>query len=69
MSNAQINTKVCIIGAGTTGLLLANILSKYHISYIVVEQGLPLKTNTGFDPVLIDSKATTILEKFSLSDR
>ena len=38
MSSQKITTKVCIIGAGPAGLIIANILNKYHIPCVVIEK-------------------------------
>ena len=69
MSNQKITTKVCIIGAGLTGLIIANILNKYHIPCIVIEKysksEIYARSRAGF----IDYKTVSILQEHGLSDR
>ncbi|MEO1342425.1 MAG: FAD-dependent monooxygenase, partial [Cyanobacteria bacterium J06635_13] len=38
IATQEINTKVCIIGAGPAGLVVGNILRKYGVSCIVIEK-------------------------------
>ena len=69
MTTQQINTKVCIIGAGLAGLIIANILHKYEISCIVIEKYSPTEIYARSRPSLIDSQTVAILQNHGLSDR
>lgn len=69
MSINQIPTKVCIVGASLSGLLIANILQKNRIPCVVVEQysysALSALSRVG----LVDNKTLNVLRKYGLSDR
>lgn len=69
MSLKQINTKVCIIGAGPAGLLIGNILQKYRIACIVIEKYSHSEIYARSRAGLIDNHTVTILEEQGLSDR
>ena len=69
MSSQQIDTKVCIIGAGFAGLTLANILQKHDIPYILIEKHSESGVCDRQDIALIDSQTENILSKNNLSDR
>jgi len=65
----QITTKVCIIGAGAAGMLIANILRKNRISCIVIEKYSQSELYTRDRTDLIDNNTVTILKKHGLGDR
>ena len=69
MSTKKITTKVCILGAGPAGLIIANILSKYRIPCIVVEKYTQSEIYARSRAGLIDYKTVTILQEHGLSDR
>ena len=69
MSLQSINTKVCIIGAGPAGLVIANILNKYGIPCIVVEKYSQTEVYTRSRAGLVDNKTIAILQEHGLSDR
>ena len=69
MSINQISTKVCIIGAGPAGLLIANILQKYGIPYVVVEKYSQEEIYARSRAGLVDNKTINILQKYNLCDR
>ena len=69
MSIKQINTKVCIIGAGPAGLLIGNILQKYRIPCMVIEKYSQAEIYARSRAGLVDNHTVTILEEHGLSDR
>ena len=69
MFTNHITTKVCIIGAGPAGLLIANILHKHRIPCIVVEKYSEAKIYARSRAGLVDHQTVTILQKHGLSDR
>jgi len=69
MSLQEINTKVCIIGAGPAGLIIANILNKYGVSCVVIEKYSQTEIYARSRAGLIDSKTIAILQEHGLSDR
>ncbi|MEL6494500.1 MAG: 4-hydroxybenzoate 3-monooxygenase [Cyanobacteria bacterium J06623_7] len=69
MSTQTINTKVCIIGAGPAGLIIANILSKYGIPCIVIEKYSQTEIYARSRAGLIDYKTIAILQEHGLGDR
>ena len=69
MSTQKITTKVCIIGAGPAGLIIANILNKYHIPCIVIEKYSKSEIYARSRAGLIDYKTVAILQEHGLSDR
>lgn len=69
MSTQKITTKVCIIGAGPAGLIVANILNKYHIPCVVVEKYSQSEIYARSRAGLIDYKTVSILYEHGLSDR
>lgn len=69
MSAQQVNTKVCIIGAGPAGLIIANILHKYSIACVVVEKHSQTEIYARARAGLIDYRTVAILQEHGLSDR
>ncbi|MCC0177682.1 4-hydroxybenzoate 3-monooxygenase [Waterburya agarophytonicola K14] len=69
MSINQIATKVCIIGAGPAGLLIANILRQNHIPCIVIEKYSQAEIYARSRAGLVDNQTVTILKEHGLSDR
>ena len=69
MSINQISTKVCIIGAGPAGLIIANILQKYSIPCVVIEKYSESEIYERSRAGLVDHKTIAILEKYNLGDR
>ena len=69
MSINQISTKVCIIGAGPAGLIVANILQKYRIPCLVIEKYSESEIYARSRAGLVDYKTISILQKYGLSDR
>ena len=69
MSIQKITTKVCIIGAGPAGLIIANILNKYHIPCVVIEKYSQSEIYARSRAGLIDYKTVSILQEHGLSDR
>lgn len=69
MLNNHFSTKVCIIGAGPAGLLLANILQQNKIPCIVVEKCSHEEIYRRARAGLIDHKAVSILKQYGLTDR
>ncbi|NEP83095.1 MAG: 4-hydroxybenzoate 3-monooxygenase [Okeania sp. SIO3B3] len=69
MLNNHFSTKVCIIGAGPAGLLLANILQQNKIPCIVVEKYSREEVLSRARAGLIDHKAVSILKQYGLADR
>lgn len=69
MSINQILTKVCIIGAGPAGLIIANILQKYSIPCIVLEKYSESEIYERSRAGLVDHKTIAILKKYNLGDR
>ena len=69
MSIKEINTKVCIIGAGASGLVVSNILSKYGVPCVVIEQQAQSELYAKFRASLIDRRTMAILQEHGLSDR
>ena len=69
MSTINIDTKVCIVGAGASGLIIANILLKYGIACVVIEQSSPTEIYDRADVSLIDYRSLSILHRLGLSDR
>ena len=69
MSTNHITTKVCIIGAGSAGLLIANILHKHRIPCVVVEKYSEAKIYARSRADLVDHQSVTVLQKHGLSDR
>lgn len=69
MSTKEITTKVCIIGAGPAGLIIANILKKYGVSCVVIEKYSQAEIYTRSRAGLIDYKTISILREHGLSDR
>lgn len=69
MSTQELNTKICIIGAGPAGLIIANILSKYGIPCIVIEKYSQTEIYARSRAGLIDQKTVSILQQHGLSDR
>ena len=69
MSINQIATKVCIIGAGPAGLLIANILRQNRIPCIVIEKYSQAEIYARSRAGLVDNKTVNILQKYGLSDR
>lgn len=69
MSTKEINTQVCIIGAGPAGLVIANILLKYGINCLVIEKYSQSEIYARSRAGLIDYKTISILQEHGLSDR
>jgi len=69
MSSQKIDTKVCIIGAGFAGLIVANMLQRYNIPYILIEKHSEAQISARQDMGLIDSQTENILTENNLSDR
>jgi len=69
MSINQIFTKVCIIGAGPAGLIIANILQKHSIPCIVIEKYSESEIYERSRAGLVDHKTINILKKYDLGDR
>ena len=69
MSHQEIKTKVCIIGAGPAGLLVANILRKYGINAVVIEKQSQTEIYAQSRSELIDYQTLAILQEHGLSDR
>ena len=69
MSTNHITTKVCIIGAGPAGLLIANILHKHRIPCVVIEKYSEAKIYARSRAGLVDNQTVNILQKYGLSDR
>ena len=69
MSTQTITTKVCVIGAGSAGLIIANILNKYNIPCVVIEKYSQSEIYACSRAGLIDYKTISILQKHGLSDR
>ena len=69
MSLQEINTKVCIIGAGPAGLIIANILNKYAIPCIVIEKYTQTEVYARSRAGLVDYKTISILQEHGLGDR
>ena len=69
MPNNHFSTKVCIIGAGPAGLLLANILQQNKIPCIVVEKCSHEEIYRRARAGLIDHKAVSILKQYGLANR
>ena len=69
MPNKEITTKVCIIGAGFAGLVIANILQKYNIACVLIEKCSEAEIYNRHDLGLIDRQTVEILKKYGLSDR
>ena len=69
MSTKEITTKVCIIGAGPAGLIIANILKKYGVPCIVIEKYSQTEIYARSRAGLIDYKTISILREHGLSDR
>ena len=69
MSTNHLKTKVCIIGAGPAGLLIANILHKHRIPCIVIEKYSEAKVYARSRAGLVDNQTVNILQKYGLSDR
>ena len=69
MSLQELNTKVCIIGAGFAGLVIANILNKYGIPCIIIEKYSQTEVSARSSAALIDSQTVSILREHGLSDR
>lgn len=69
MSSKEINTQVCIIGAGPAGLVIANILFKYGIKCLVIEKYSQPEIYARSRAGLIDYKTVSILQEHGLSDR
>lgn len=69
MSTQELSTKVCIIGAGPAGLIIANILQKYGISCIVIEKYSQREIYARSRAGLVDYKTVSILQEHGLGDR
>ena len=69
MSSKEINTQVCIIGAGPAGLIIANILFKYGINCVVIEKYSQSEIYARSRAGLIDYKTVSILQEHGLGDR
>jgi len=69
IATQEINTKVCIIGAGPAGLVVGNILRKYGISCIVIEKYSQTEVYARSRAGLVDYKTVSILNEHGLSDR
>ena len=69
MNTHKITTKVCIIGAGPAGLIIANILNKYKIPCVVIEKYSKSEIYARSRAGLIDYKTVSILQEHGLSDR
>jgi p-hydroxybenzoate 3-monooxygenase len=69
MAIKGITTKVCIIGAGSAGLLIANLLQQNDIPCIVLEKCSQSEIYERFHPVLLDYQTVSILKDHNLGDR
>ena len=69
MSTNHLSTKICIIGAGPAGLLLANILQQNKIPCIVLEKYSREEIYARSRAGLVDYKTVSILKEYGLADR
>jgi len=69
MSLQKIETKVCIIGAGPAGLVIANILNKYGVPCVVIEKYSQTEVYARSRAGLVDYKTISILQEHGLGDR
>lgn len=68
MMTNHLSTKVCIVGAGPAGLMLANILQLNQIACIVIDKFSLEEIYKRSRAGLIDYKTISILEKYGLAD-
>ena len=66
-TDPDLQTDILIVGAGPTGLLLANLLLKMGVNYIIIDKNS--KTTSAPKAVSIDDESMRALQAVGLSHK
>ena len=66
-TDPDLETDILIVGAGPTGLLLANLLLKMGVNYIIIDKNS--KTTSAPKAVSIDDESMRALQAVGLSHK